>query len=92
MELDDRFFGTLALKNRKLGTVKQRRATFMERNELVAAERALVHMMLGGDAAHHENFFWGYLKYFREYPRFAADIKTKNPRFVKWLNDRHRKG
>jgi hypothetical protein len=74
-----------ALKSRKLGTVKQRRATYMERTELETAERALIHLMLGGDSEHGENFFWGYLKYFKENPKFGRDIKAKSPRFVQWL-------
>jgi hypothetical protein len=76
------------LKPRKLGTVVQKRPSFLERNELELAEKALVHMILGGEAESGEDNFWGYLKYFHEHPKFARDIKRRAPKFVHWLHAR----
>jgi len=76
------------LKPRKLGTVVQKRPSVLERSELELAEKALVHMILGGEVESGEDNFWGYLKYFYEHPKFARDIKQRAPKFVHWLNAR----
>jgi hypothetical protein len=78
------------LKARRLGTVKEKRASMLERSELEVAERSLVYMMLGGDPETGEDNFWGYLKYFHEHPKFARDIKRRAPKFVGWLHSRKR--
>jgi hypothetical protein len=72
-------------KKKQLGVIKEQRPSMLERNELALAERALVHTVLGGDATTGENSFWGYLKYFREHPQFARDLKRKSPKFVTWV-------
>lgn len=79
------------LKTRKLGTIVDKRPSVLERNELELAERSLVHVLLGGEIEQGENSFWGYLKYFHEHPKFAADIKRHSPKFVAWLNSKRKR-
>lgn len=79
------------LKTRKLGTVEDKRPSVLERNELELAERSLVHVLLGGEVEGGENSFWGYLKFFHEHPKFAADMKKQSPKFVAWLNSKRKR-
>ena len=73
-------------KRRRLGTIEVKRASMLERNEVAIAEQALVEAVLGRETPVGENNYWGYLKYFREHPKLARDIKTRAPAFVRWLN------
>ncbi len=76
------------LTSRRLGKISRQHESRMQRNELARAERALIRMMLADNIEGVESSFWGYRKYLHEHPKFARDIKAKQPKFVAWLHAR----
>lgn len=72
-------------KSRKLATIKQTRATSLERRELDMAEAALMHQLLGHEVDEGAKPFWGYLKYVHEHDKIGRDLKRRSPKFFAWV-------